>query len=244
LKAAGVLAPYVPAAAADIPAEFKDPDGWWTGFAARARVILYRTDQVAPGQAPRTLADLAQPRFRGQVALARPLFGTTFTHAAALFATMGDEPAQSLLLALKQNGAVWVAGNAMARDLVVRGEKAVCLTDSDDAHGALLKGAPVAMVYPDQEAAGALVIPNSAALIRGGPNPENARKLIEFLVSAEVEGLLAQSESAQIPVRPGVRAQSDQFRLDRIKVLRVDWAAVARKFPAVKAFTEAQLLGN
>jgi len=242
LREEGVLEAYRPKAADGIPDTYRDPEGWWTGFAARGRVILFNTTLVKPGEAPRRLEDLTHARFKGRVVVARPLFGTTFTHAAALFAELGPDKAKDFFRRLKRNGTLFVAGNAMARDLVLRGERAVCLTDTDDAQGALLRGGSVEMVYPDQDGAGCLLIPNSVALIRGGPNPENARKLIEFLVSAEVEALLARSESAQIPLRPNVAPSGPRFDPRKIKARRPDWAAIGRQFPAVKAFVEAELL--
>src|SRR5262245_44734312 len=65
----GVAAPYAPPAAAAIPARYKSPRSLWTGFAARIRVILYNTDHVAPGDAPRSIRELAEPRWKGRVAL-------------------------------------------------------------------------------------------------------------------------------------------------------------------------------
>ncbi|MCZ7646716.1 MAG: extracellular solute-binding protein [Planctomycetota bacterium] len=241
LQEKGVLEAYKPAAAAEIPERFKDPDGWWTGFASRARVILYNTDLVKPEDAPKTLADLAAPRFKDRAAISKPLFGTGFTHAAALFETLGPDKAKDWYRALKANGVKVAAGNAMARNMVADGEVAVCVTDTDDANGAFLKNRPVRMIYPDQDGAGALVLPNSVALIKGGPNPENAKKLIEFLVSRQVEALLAKSESAQLPVRPGVEPHGERFDPAAFKAVEVDWTRLAARFDEVKTFVQEEL---
>src|SRR5262245_37363385 len=77
----GALASYRPQAAQGLPELARDSGGLWTGFAARARVLLYHTGRIGPGEAPRSIADLADPRFRGRAAIALPLFGTTATHA-------------------------------------------------------------------------------------------------------------------------------------------------------------------
>lgn len=242
LRAEGVLEPYKPAAAEGIPAQWKDPEGWWTGFAARARVILYNTELVKPEDAPKSIWDLTQPRFKGKVAIARPLFGTTFTHAAALFEALGEAKAREFFRALKANDVKIAAGNAMARNLVADGEAAVCLTDTDDAHGAMLKGRPVAMVFPDQDGMGSLVIPNSAMLIKGGPHPEHGKRLIEFLLRSETEAALAKSESAQMPLRPGVAGPGAPFDLSKVKAMEAQWPALAKHFEAVKAFVTNELL--
>ena len=60
----------------------------------------------------------------------------------------------------------------------------------------------MSMVYPTIEPAGSIMwIPSTVALIRGGPNPDQARRLIDFLLSAEVERALAESDSRNVPVR-------------------------------------------
>jgi iron(III) transport system substrate-binding protein len=197
---------------------------------------------VKPEEAPKSIWDLVKPRWKGKVAIARPLFGTTFTHAAALFEVLGEEKAKAFFRALNANDVKIAPGNAMARNMVANGEVDVCLTDTDDAHGAYLKKSPVAMVFPDQDGIGTLVIPHSVMLIKDGPNAENGKKLIEFLLSAEAEGLLAKSESAQFPLRPGVEGPTEPFKIEKIKRMEVDWSALSKRFPAVKAFIESELV--
>jgi iron(III) transport system substrate-binding protein len=207
-------------------------------------VILYNTRLLRADEAPRSVLDLAAPRYRGRVAIANPLFGTTATHVAALFARLGSARAKEFLSALKANEVQVAAGNAMARNLVADGEVAICLTDTDDANGALLKAKPVALVYPDQEdgGLGTLVIPNTVALVRGAPHPEAARKLIEFLASAEVEERLARSKAAQMPLRDGIEPHSALFDLRRIRRMEVDWNEVARQAEESAEFVRSDFL--
>jgi iron(III) transport system substrate-binding protein len=116
LKKKGVLAKYVSPSAADIPGQFKDPKGYWTGFAARCRILIYNTAMLTSEDLPRSIFELADPKWKGKVALAYPLFGTTATHAAALFAYMGDEKAREYFQNLKGNNVMLTDGNASARD--------------------------------------------------------------------------------------------------------------------------------
>ena len=99
---------------------------------------------------------------------------------------------------------VSVDGNSVVRDLVARGEVKVGLTDTDDVNVALEDGQPVAMVLPDKDGLGLPVMPNMVSLIANAPHLEEARKLIDYLLSAEVERRLAQSEAVQIPLHTGV----------------------------------------
>src|SRR5262245_14446900 len=179
LKEKGVLEAYRAPTAAAIGPEWRDPDGCWTGFGARARVIVYNTGRVK--DPPRTLAELAEPKWRGRVAMANPVFGTTAAHVAALAQQGGDDAAIRLLTSLKANGLRVVGGNSHVRDLVAKGACDVGLTDSDDVWVGKERGDPIAMIFPDQKGEGTLVIPNSVALVRGAPRAANGRKFIDWV---------------------------------------------------------------
>ena len=88
---------------------------------------------------------------------------------------------------------------------------------------AIKEGKPIVMVYPDQDGAGTLIVPNAAVIIANGPNPENGRKFINYLLTAEVEQALAESEAAQMPLRPGVPVPPGVKRENEIKAMAVDY---------------------
>ncbi len=96
LKQKGVLAPYKSPSAVDIPATFKDRDGYWSGFGARCRILIYNTDLINEDNLPKSIFELTEPKWKGKVSLAYPLFGTTATHAAALYANLGEAKARKL----------------------------------------------------------------------------------------------------------------------------------------------------
>jgi iron(III) transport system substrate-binding protein len=195
----GLLAPYVSPQAERFAAQFRDEQGFWTGFAARMRVIIYNTKLIPPEQVPTSLSDLTDPKWRGRGAIARPLFGTTLTHMAVLYQRWGPDRLRRYLEDLRRNDVAVCLGNATVRDMVAAGERAFGLTDTDDAHGAMIDGKPVNVVIPDATE-GAVLIPNTVALIANSPHPETGRKLIDYLLSEEVERRLASARSAQIPL--------------------------------------------
>src|ERR671911_205532 len=174
LKRNGVLASYQSPNAEDIPAIFKDPEGYWTGFSARSRVIVYNTNLVKPDEAPQSIFDLADPKWKDQVAIVDPRFGSTSFHVAALYAEVGDERAEEFFRKLKANGVKIVPGNSVVRDMVVRGEVKVGLTDTDDVNVALEDKQPVAMVFPDRDGMGVPIMPNMVSLVANGPHSEAA----------------------------------------------------------------------
>src|SRR5258706_3743893 len=89
LEKEGVLEVYRSPSAEGFPAAFVSQDGHWHGFAARARVLVVNTKVVPPDQMPDSIQDLVDPKWKGKIAIAKPLFGTSATHAAVLFATWG-----------------------------------------------------------------------------------------------------------------------------------------------------------
>jgi len=227
LKQRGALAPYISPAAAEIPDSFKDPEGFWTGFAARARVFIVNTDLLPERDAwPSSYRDLVDPARRSQGGLARPFAGTTATHGTILFQVLGEERAKAFFEGIVANDVNMTPGNAHLMRSVRQGDFAFGFTDTDDFNVARLEKFPVEAVYPDQGEGepGTLVIPNSVALIKGGPNPDNAKKLIDYILSTEVEEKLAFADSAQIPLRKAVK------RPEHVEVPGVDFRAMVVDF--------------
>ena len=229
LKSRHALAPYRAPQASGIPAALVDPEGYWTGFSARIRVIAYNTKMVKPEEAPRSVFELADPKWRGEVAIADPRFGSTSFHVAALYAVLGDEKVDAFFRALKDNQVKVVDGNSVVRDLVVRGDVKVGLTDTDDVNVAIERGQPIAMVLPDKDGLGVPVMPNMVSLIANAPHPEEGRKLIDYLLSPDVERTLAQSEAVQIPLHTGVPGPKNIPPIDSFKPMTLDYAKAASR---------------
>jgi iron(III) transport system substrate-binding protein len=228
----GLLASYDSPSAAGIPAGFRDPQARWTGFAARARVFIVNTELADPDQI-HGLDDLLDPRWAEKVCMARPLTGTTLTHVTALYTTWGEERTRDWLARANAEGSPlsFVQSNGQVMRLVSEGQMAWGLTDTDDFNVALEKGAPVVAVFPDQGEGqdGTLLIPNTVAILAAAPHPAAARKLVDFILSRQVEERLAASPSAQIPVRADVPRPEHVRSAAELRVMAVDWAEVGRQ---------------
>ena len=229
LKSRSVLAPYQSSAAQGIADTFKDREGYWTGFSARLRVIVYNTSKISSTEAPRSVFDLADPQWKGQVAIADPRFGSTSFHVAALYAEVGDERADEYFRKLKANDVKVVDGNSVVRDMVARGDVAVGLTDTDDVNVAIEAKQPVAMVLPDREGIGVPVMPNMVSLIAGAPHPDEGKRLIDYLLSPEVERKLAESEAVQIPLHADVPGPKNIPPISTFKPMTLDYAKAATR---------------
>ena len=121
LEQKGLLDVYRSPAAKAFPEMWRSPNGTWHGFAARARVILANTQRLEADSRPNSVLELANDRWRGQAGLAKPLFGTTATHAAVLFAVWGPQRAQQFFAAAKANMRI-MAGNKHVAQAVGVGE--------------------------------------------------------------------------------------------------------------------------
>lgn len=234
LREDGVLTSYSSPNAADIPAQFKDPEGYWTCFGGRARIIIVNTDLVKKEEFPRSIYDLLDSRWpAGRIGMANPLFGTTKTHAAALYAILGGQEARTFFSKIKERGVRIIDGNALVRDLVARGELMMGLTDTDDACVAIDRGDPVAVVFPDQDTFGTLIIPSSVALIRGGPHPTEGKLLIDYLVQGQVEDALIKAGFFQTTVRES-DAGPGCLPITHIKGMDVSYPEIVKNLLPVK----------
>ncbi len=240
LKRAGILQSFDFRHQADFPPEFRDPERMWQGFAARARVLIVNTNlHPDPSLWPTSVEDLADPKWKGRCTLARPLFGTSATHAAVLFQKLGRVQAEDFY---RRVGAVAVlqGGNKQVAVRVAAGEFAFGLTDTDDAVIELDAGRPVAIIFPDQgpNQLGTLIIPNTLAAVRRGENvPATTQRLIDYLLSPEVEAILAAGASAQFPLN---RQDNSPHRLDwrAKKIMSCDFGAAAKEWEEISRSLE------
>ena len=183
---------------------WREPRGW-AAFGHRSRRVVVNTNHVAlPGTAPGTaparlpapasLLELTNAVWRGRVALAYPLFGTTATHFLALRQYWGAERWEAWCRALAANQPLVVDGNSVVAKLVAKGEAWVGLTDSDDIRAVQREGAPVeALPWNDET----LLIPNTVAVVRGAPHPEAAEELFAWLQRPEVAARLVAADALE-----------------------------------------------
>jgi iron(III) transport system substrate-binding protein len=218
----GLVAPYVSPEAAAIPAEFRGSDGTWTGSSARARVLLVNRSRLRGRAEPRSVRDLVDSQWKGEATIANPLYGTTTMHAAALFSLWGDAEAQRFFESLRANDVRVASSNGEVKRLVTSAEATFGLTDTDDADEAIRSGADVSIVYPDQDGIGTLIMPTAVVALKG-PNPNNGRALIDFLLGPDAERELAK-RGAHMPLRSDVSAPPGLRPVRDIVAMKVDYA--------------------
>ncbi len=233
----GLLSSYHSGATVGWPELHADPNGRWYGFALRARVIAYGTERVSAEEAPKSLEDCLDEKWKGRLVMAAPEFGTTGGDVASWFAHYGPERARQILEALKANEIRIVSGNSTAVKMVATGQADVCFTDTDDVYAGQRNGWPVKMNFLDQGGDGVLTIPNTAAVIKGARHLEAAAKLMDFLLSEKLELMLVRSDSHNTPIHKGLAEQFESYAIDN--PLNVDYDKIADHLPtAIKTAGE------
>ena len=235
LKNKGITQAYESPESKDINKVYKDPEHHWTGFSARARVLIYNKSLLPDSLVPQSIFDLSKSGLKGKFAVANPLFGTTTFHIAAIFSVLGDDKAKEFLRQLKENEVVIATSNGDVKKRVVQGEIACGLTDTDDAHEAIKEGANTGIVFLDQNGMGSLIMPNTVCLIKNSPNTENGKKLIDYLLSKETEAKLAVS-CAQMPLHKGVPVPDDVPSLDNIIPMDIDYDRTSQKLEKIQDY--------
>ncbi len=214
------------------PSNHRDAEYRWFAFSPRARVIAFDPKKVSHENVPNTWWEF------GNAAIADPRFGTTRTHVAvmALFPDQFSEYLKTV------EGKPLLGGNAATIQQVVDGTAMFAMTDSDDVHAAISRGASIAMCYPSHhggETGGTLLIPNTVAMIRGCAHPKLAVTFIDFMLSDDVAKLLAKSTSHNIPLQQHVAKEFPELQVEN--PLQVDfYAAAALQEEAITRLMKAQ----
>jgi iron(III) transport system substrate-binding protein len=193
---------------------FRETNGWGL-LGARTRRLVVNTNLLSIARAPNRFSEATNTVWRGKVALAYPLFGTTATHFQALRQAWGDTPWQAWCRALAANKPMLVDGNSVVVKLVGNGEATFGFTDSDDIAGAQREGLPVAALPMTDEN---LVLHNTVGVLRGAPHPAEAQRLFEYLQSQAVTDRLMREHALEFTAAEAAGAPG----------LKVNWESLLR----------------
>ena len=240
LERSELLRPYASPAAAQYPASCRSPNNMWFGFAAQARVLIVNMNQIAEARRPDSIEDLIDPQWYDRAAIAKPLYGTSATHADCLFQSWGNAKAQEFYNSVKRNARI-LADNREVAHAVATGQLAFGLTDSGAAVAELTAGNPVTLIYPDQAEGrlGTLYIPNTLALVKDSPHQREAEQLLDYLLSPAVERRLAEGPTAQIPLQSGVAASDRVKTPAQVRAMPADFPAAANHWDTTAKFLQS-----
>jgi len=228
LAAEGVFAPNNSPAVMAVLADYRADDGSWVALTLRARVIMYNTDLVSLEELPKKMVDLADPKWKDVIGSANSTNGAMMAQLVIMRNQLGEPATEAFIQGLLENNAQFFGGHTDVRKAVGAGELKLGLVNHYYYHLSKAEGAPVGVIYPDQEDGGLGLMVNStnAGIIKGGPNPEMARIFVDFMLSPAGQKIYAE-RNYEYPIVPGVPlaegvAPLDSFRLNPfpLKTLR------------------------
>src|SRR5262245_47439912 len=205
VRDSGVFEPYASPVAREYPEWLRAPDFAWLSFTAWPRVAMVNRRQLGePSEGwPMRLEDFAMPFYHGKVACASLVEMTTVAQFAALRVAKGDAYAEGLIVRMLANGLRIYKSNLNTREALAREDLAAALANSSNVHVFYLEGNPVGEAWLDQEdgGMGTHVEAHTVAVLRGCKHPESARDFVDFLLTPEIQGMLARLYG-ETPVNP------------------------------------------
>lgn len=205
LAAEGVFAPNDSPAVMAVPADYRADDGSWVALTLRARVIMYNTDLVSPDELPKKMLDLADPKWKDVLGSANSTNGAMMAQLVVMRNQLGEAATEAFIQGLLENNTQFFGGHTDVRKAVGAGELKLGLVNHYYYHLSKAEGAPVGVVYPDQEDGGLGLMVNStnAGIIKGGPNPEIAKIFVDFMLSPDGQKIYAE-RNYEYPIVPGI----------------------------------------
>jgi iron(III) transport system substrate-binding protein len=229
-KKNGWLAPYLPEdVARHFPADQRDPDGMYATSCAWLETIGYNTNLVKAEDAPKSYADLLDPKWQGKIVKGHPGYsGAILTTTFVLSREFG----WSYLEKLAQQKVMQVQSAGDPPKKIMLGERAV-MADGNDYNLVLFKdqGKPVEVVYPI-EGSPLIIVPSG--VFQNAPNPNAARLFQNFFFSAEAQQMLV-DEFAHRSFHAQVKPRAGQKSMLELKVLKSDPVAVQAQSEEIKA---------
>jgi iron(III) transport system substrate-binding protein len=229
-KRDGILAPYVPEdVAKHFPAEHKDPDGMFASFRFQGCVIGYNTDMVKKEEAPKSFADLLDPKWSGKIVKAHPGYsGTIMTATFQITRDIGWD----YLEKLAKQKIMQVQSSTDPPKKLALGERAV-MADGNEYNMFLEKekGSPVEIVYPTE---GTPLVIGPNAIFKNAPNPNAARLFQSYCFTPEAQQLIIDVGGLR-SVHPQVKEKAGRTPAKDVKWMKDDAAGVEKTAEDIKA---------
>lgn len=232
-KREGWLEPMVPQVVADKwPTEERDPDGFFAAYRAHLSVIAYRTDLLPEAEAPKTWADLLDPRFKGKMVKAHPGYsGTIMTATFVLSNLLGWDYFEKL----GAQDVMQVQSSTEPPKKLAQGERALEV-DGNEYNIFRLQdeGAAIKIVYPDE---GTPLAVGNAAVLKHAPHANAAKLFYAFLFSLDAQQLNSDFGGLR-SFHPDVKEKANRRPISQIKLLNSDPALLEPEIPAIKSHYE------
>ncbi|WP_372396836.1 Fe(3+) ABC transporter substrate-binding protein [Azospirillum sp. HJ39] len=221
-----------------VPANLRDPNGAWWGLSTRARIIVYARDRVKPEQI-RNYEDLAKPEWKQRVLTRSGTHPYSLALTASMIDAVGEEKTEAWVKGLVANLARPPQGGDTDQiKAVAVGEGDVAIANTYYV-GKLITSAKqedrevaakVGVIFPNQDNRGTHVNLSGAGVVKTSKNQENARKLLEYLLSPEAQRQFADG-NMEYPVNPAIQPHPELVKFGDFKHADVNAAAFAAYTP-------------
>jgi len=229
-KREGWLAPVLPEdVAKHYPAAYKDPDGMHAAWRITLAPIAYNTKLVTAAEAPKSYADLLDPKWAGKIVKAHPGYsGTILTQTFQVSRDLG----WTFFEKLAQQRVMQVQSATDPPNKVVAGERPI-MSDGTEYNALLLKasGAPIEIVYP---AEGTPLVIGPSGVMKNAPNPNAARLFHIWSFTVEAQQKMVDIGALR-SAHPGVKEPAGRKPLSEIKLMKDDPIAVDKESEELKA---------
>jgi iron(III) transport system substrate-binding protein len=223
----GVFVPFKAKNFDKIPDAGKDPDGHYIAQRLNLMTNYLRTDKVPAADEPKTWDDLANPKYKGKMVIGDPSFTSLLVSVVGM---MSKERGWGFYEKLRANDTMVVQGNQQASDMLKRGERLIAVGALDSyAAEDRAAGHPMKTLYPSD---GVFVIPSPTSVVKGGPSPNAAKLLAEFIISDEVQKIFP--ADGGFSARSDIGAPAGSPPLASLKILPVDYAYIEKETPRIK----------
>lgn len=220
----GLLEPYSSPELANVPDEYKDPEGNWSPFYVGALSFACNKDWFEKNnlEYPKTWEDLLKPEFKGQISMAHPsTSGTSFTILATIVQLMGEDKAWDYLGKLNKNVRQYTKSGSAPPMEVALGEAAIALTFSHDGLKPANEGYPIEVVFPED---GTGYEVGAIALIKNGAEEEqeNAKLFVDWVLSQRGQECFIESKSNRLPINVNAKVSDGLKKISDINVIDYD----------------------
>lgn len=240
----GFIEEYVSKNAADIPDEYKDADGRWSGIYIGALSFCSNTDVLKEigADAPESWKDLLDPAFKGNVAMAHP--GTSGTAYMALWTQVelndGDQDkALDYFKDLHTNVLQYSKSGSAPGQMAGRGEIATGVIFAQDCQKFINEGFTNLKTTIPEEGAGYEV--GAVSLIKNAKNPEGAKAFIDWALTAKAQELGPQVGTYSVPTNPDAKHTDDMIDLDEVTLVHSDIAVAGENRNALVARFDSEV---
>lgn len=224
-----------------IDAAFRAQDGSWFGLSARTRGFIYNKDLISEEQMPKSIEELADPKWKGKFAIARGGNGSMIAHISALRAAWGDERTEQWVRTVKENAGAITEGHGDIRKAVGAGEFSFGLVNNYYYHQQLAEPSDnnVGFIYPDQAEGqiGAFVNAAGVGLVAGGPSPDAAKAFAEWVLLPDNQREFSNS-SLEVPINPEIAAPESAAPIDSYRVSEMPLSELGAVWEDTRALIE------